>query len=311
MVAPVMDGFTPGADAGRRVRGDAENYLRTLVRAGGQEVDALDCSKGRVAVYAAIYSSHPYSLSVPSLTMPRLAVNLTASPVTGGLDGDRLRNFDSRRHSLFLTPAGAAAHWRKELPSRHLAIYFSPEVFDCADHGTPSRSAFKCLLNESVPGIGPLADQLTCELQSKDNLSIEAADSLARLILIRVARRFHSESSTACALTPKAVERLRDYVTARLSDRILVADLAKQVGLSPNHFARVFTEQIGYPPYRFVRAIRIKRAATLLSQSPLTLAHIALDCGFSSQQHLSNVFRQHMGATPSQYRASARQATPG
>jgi AraC family transcriptional regulator len=305
MAAPVTDGTDADSESGQHVRSGAETYLRTLVNAGGQEVEALRRGNGRLSVYAAIYASQPYALSVPALAVPRLALNLTAARVSGGVDGDRPRGFDARRHSLFLTPAGAAASWHKESPSRHLGIYFHPEVFDGADDGTPSRSELPCLLNESIPGIGPLVDQLVWELQSSEILNAEAADSVVRLLLIHLARRFRRASSTASALTPKAIERLRDYIVARLCERILVADLAQQVGLSPNHFAASFTKQTGRTPHRFVLAVRLERAAALLSQSSLTLAQIAHDCGFSSQQHLSNAFRQHMDTTPSRYRSRA------
>ena len=306
MAALVTDETDPGSESGQHVFSGAEVYRRTLVSAGGQVVEALRRDNGRSSVYAAIYASQPYALSVPALAVPRLAVNLTAARVSGGLDGDRPRGFDARRHSLFLTPAGAAANWHKESPSRHLGIYFHPEVFDGADDGTPSRSELPCLLNESIPGIAPLVDQLVCELRSSEVLSAEAADSVARLLLIHLARRCRRASSTASALTPKAIERLRDYVFARLGERILVADLAQQVGLSPNHFAASFAEQTGRPPHRFVLAIRVEHAAALLSQSTLPIAQIAHDCGFSSQQHLSNAFRRHLDTTPSRYRSRAR-----
>lgn len=306
MAALVTEKTDPGSEPGQHVRSGAEVYLRTLVSAGGQEVEALRLGKDRSSVYAAIYASQPYALSVPALAVPRLAVNLTAARVSGGLDGDRSRCFDARRHSLFLTPDGAAVNWRKESPSRHLGIYFHPEVFDGADDGASSRSELPCLLNESVPGIGPLVDQLVWELQSSEILNAEAADSVARLLLIRLARRFRRESSTASALTPKAIERLRDYIVTRLGERILVADLAQQVSLSPNHFAASFTEQTGQPPHRFVLAIRIEHAAALLSQSALSIAQVAHDCGFSSQQHLSNAFRRYLDTTPSRYRSAAR-----
>jgi AraC-like DNA-binding protein len=306
MFVRVTDGFAPGSESGQPVRSAAEIYLRTMVSAGGQEVEALGRSDARLSVYAAIYASKPYALSVPALAVPRLAVNLTGAQVSGGLDGDRPRRFDGRRHSLFLTPAGAAVNWHKESPSRHLGINFHPEVFDGADDGALSHFELPFLLNESMSGIGPLVDQLVWQLQSSEILHTEAADSVARLLLVHLARRFRHASSTASALTPKAIQRLRDYVIARLGERIHVADLAQQVGLSPNHFAASFTEHAGRPPHRFVHDIRIEHAAALLRRSTLTLAQIAHDCGFSSQQHLGNAFRRHMDTTPSRYRSCAR-----
>jgi AraC family transcriptional regulator len=306
MAAPVTNLSGLGSGWVQDVCSGADTYLRTLEDAGGREVEARRRSHRRTSVYAALYASQPYALSVPALAVPRLAVNLTGARVSGGIDGDRPRGFDARRHSLFLTPAGAAVNWHKESPSRHLGIYFHPEVLAGADDAAVSPSELPCLLNESIPGVGPLVDQLVWELQSPDILNVEAADSVARLLLIHLARRLHRAPSTASALTPRAIERLRDYIVAHLGDRILVADLAQQVGLSPNHFAASFAEHTGRPPHRFVLDIRIEHAAALLRQSPLTIAQIANDCGFSSQQHLSNAFRRHMDTTPSRYRSGAR-----
>jgi AraC family transcriptional regulator len=48
----------------------------------------------------------------------------------------------------------------------------------------------------------------------------------------------------------------------------------------------------------------MKRVRELLVSPTLSLTDIALECGFSSHSHLSRVFRQVLGATPSEYRRS-------
>jgi AraC family transcriptional regulator len=293
----------PESDSGQGLREGAETYERVLLGAGGGEFKALTNAAGRTSVYAALYASPAYALSVPSLRVPRLAVNLTAARVSGRIDGDRSRGFDARRHSLFLIPAGAPSVWRKESPSRHLGIYFHPNVFDGGDDDGSPLLQTPALLNANVPGVGQLADQLAGELQSPGILNIEAADSLARLLLIRLVRHLRRRSTESHALTPKTIARLRDYVLEHLSERVLVADLAKQAGLSANYFALCFTEFTGQSPHRFVLTLRLERAAQLLSRSESRLADIAHDCGFASQQHLSNAVRRHLGTTPSRYRA--------
>jgi AraC family transcriptional regulator len=50
--------------------------------------------------------------------------------------------------------------------------------------------------------------------------------------------------------------------------------------------------------------LRVDRVRELLASSTLSLTDIALECGFSSHSHLSRVFRQVLGATPSEYRRS-------
>lgn len=306
MPTAVTGAIHPRSDAGHRLRCGTETYERALAGVGGRQLKALKGTDDCTALSAAIYASPPYSLSVPPLPVPRLAVNLTPARVTGGVDGERPRSFEVRCYSLFLTPAGDPVTWCKESPSRHLGIYFHPDVFNGRGEDVPLFSAAPSLYNIAVPRIGPLVDQFTGELQCPDLLNAEAADSLARLLLIRLARHLRGRSPGSHALTSKVISRLRDYITQHLSERILVADLARQVGLSPNHFALSFTEQTGQSPHKFVLAFRVKRAAELLARSESSLAVIAHDCGFASQQHMSNAVRRYLGTTPSQLRASRR-----
>jgi AraC family transcriptional regulator len=197
-------------------------------------------------------------------------------------------------------------NWRKQSPSRHLNIYFHRNVFDGGDEGASPLASAPTLLNANIPGIGELVEQLVAELQCPSVLNAEAADSCARLLLIHVVRHVRRMSKVLRPLTPDVVARLRDFVIAHLSERILVADLARQAGLSLNHFAFSFAEQTGQTPHRFVLGLRVERAADMLARSGASLAAIAHDCGFASQQHLCNAVRGHLGTTPSRYRAQCK-----
>jgi AraC family transcriptional regulator len=298
-------GSTEGV-AASVLSGGAETYGRSLAGAGGSEVHALTPGSGRPAIHAAIYASPPYELSVPPLPVSRLAVNLTPACVHGGLEGERSRSFHARRHSTFLTPAGAPVTWCKEAPSRHLMIYFQADAFDGALSEMPELAGAPALFNATIPGLGQLVDHFTGELQAPGIFYEEAADSLARLMLVRVVRHLHGKSACAHGLTPKALERVRDYVMEHLGERILVADLAHHAGLSPNRFALSFTKQTGQSPHRFVMAKRAERAVELLTRSQLSLAAIAADCGFANQQHMSNVVMKQLGMSPNRLRLSRR-----
>jgi AraC-like DNA-binding protein len=296
----------PGSDPTSDLRQSVQTYERVLSGAGGRELEAHKQTENRPLLRAALYASPPYALNVPPLPVPRLAVNLTPAKVSGGIDNDRVRSFDARRHSLFLTPADAPASWSKESPSRHIGIYFNADLFDSGDEGASPIAQTSALLNVTVPGLGPLADQLAGELKGKTLLNAEAVDSLARLLLIHLARHLQGESVASRPLTPQALDRLREYIVEHLSGRILVADLARQVNLSANYFARSFAEQTGQSPHRFVLALRLDRAVQLLDRSKLSLVEIAHACGFASQQHLNNAMQRHLGTTPGRYRAGAR-----
>jgi AraC family transcriptional regulator len=97
----------------------------------------------------------------------------------------------------------------------------------------------------------------------------------------------------------RVIERMR-YLDIELSLQVL----AKESGYSRVHFVRMFRAATGYTPHNYLLKLRLDRARELLASPALPLTDIALECGFSSHSHLSRVFRQVLGATPSEYRRS-------
>jgi AraC family transcriptional regulator len=288
------------------VRDGADVYEHVLVSAGGAEQRTLMRGGDHAAVCAAIYQSPAYDLFVPALPVSRLSVNLTRACVSGCLDGEKRRSFEAERYSLFLAPSGASASWRKDSPSRHLTIYFHADALHPSDEDACAFPLAQPVFNASLPGTRQLVDQLAAELDHPNILSAEAADSLARLLLVSLARHLGRSAMATCPIASDVLARLRDYVMAHLSERILVADLALHAGLAPNRFAVSYREQTGRSPHQFVLALRLEHAAQLLRHSSLRVADVAYACGFANQQHLTNTMRRHLGTTPSRYRALRR-----
>ena len=97
----------------------------------------------------------------------------------------------------------------------------------------------------------------------------------------------------------RVIERMRN-----LDTELSLQVLAKESGYSRVHFSRMFRAATGYAPHNYLLKLRVDRVRELLLSSTLSLTEIALECGFSSHSHLSRVFRQVLGATPSEYRRS-------
>lgn len=277
-------------------------YSTVLQGAGGEQVQALMRQGGDRKVCAALYAAPPYDLRVPGMDVARLSLNLTPSSVTGGIDGDRARSFDAHRYSLFLAPAGAEMRWRKEAPSRHLTIYFRPDLFAGSEAPPAPLARSQALHNLMVPGLRPLADQLVDELRQGGPHDTDAADCLARLLLIQVSRHLGKAREERDGMDTTSIARLKDYVMAHLGERILVADLASQLGMPIDRFAWAFKARTGKSPHQFVVALRLQQAGHMLRASRLPIADVAHACGFASQQHLTNSLRRHAGVTPARLR---------
>lgn len=100
-------------------------------------------------------------------------------------------------------------------------------------------------------------------------------------------------------------QRLRaiDYIHANLEKDVKLADIAGLLGMSQYYFCRLFRQSMGISPYQYVIQKRVERSKKMLRQpQKLSIAAIALECGFSSQSSLCKHFRNLTGITPNAYR---------
>lgn len=77
-----------------------------------------------------------------------------------------------------------------------------------------------------------------------------------------------------------------------------VDDLARRVGMAPNHFITRFRMFAGLPPRQYQLACRMATARELLTQTALPVTEIAQRLGFCTSQHFANLFKRHTGITP-------------
>jgi transcriptional regulator GlxA family with amidase domain len=93
-----------------------------------------------------------------------------------------------------------------------------------------------------------------------------------------------------------------------------IPTLAKAAAMSTRHFTRVFTEEVGESPGRFVERVRTEAARRDLETSHDTLDVIARRCGFGTAETLRRVFQRRMNVAPDSYRRRfrvvARERTP-
>lgn len=135
--------------------------------------------------------------------------------------------------------------------------------------------------------------------------AVDDEDACSRLIVEGLACEligWAGHSLQTDSYLPPWLRQARDLVHDRFNETLRHDDIAEIVGVHPVHLARQFKRHFGFTIGEYLRRVRVEFITRHLS-TKRTLAELALQAGFSDQSHLSRVFKQVTGRTPSQARA--------
>lgn len=112
------------------------------------------------------------------------------------------------------------------------------------------------------------------------------------------------------SLDEKFITKVLAIIEEHMDDETFsVDDLSREGGYSNMHFYRKIKALSGQTPSHFLRTIRLKRAAELLSKDSDNVTQIAYSVGFSSVSYFTKSFKAQFGVTPGQFAASNRSTT--
>ena len=92
---------------------------------------------------------------------------------------------------------------------------------------------------------------------------------------------------------------MRDDVRGELS----LGAFAQSVNLSVWRLCHIFKSDVGMPPIRFLRQLRMERAKELLESSFLSVKEIAFQVGLNDESHFVRDFKATYGYSPALYRS--------
>jgi AraC-like DNA-binding protein len=221
----------------------------------------------------------------------------------------------AKRHDAF--GAQGSIHL-VDLENDHVAYLDTP--FDCV-HFYLSRSAIdaiameynvsrvttlKCPRGTIDATISCLGNLLLTALEPDGNHCKLFRDSVLSALAAHLARAYGGvqmlHHSLRGRLAPWQVKRATELLMANIEGDISLAALAAECQLSASHFARAFKMSTGKAPHRWLIEQRMGRSKVLLSHREMSLAEIALQCGFSEQATFSRTFKREVGTSPGVWR---------
>lgn len=213
----------------------------------------------------------------------------------------------SQPGSALITPAGVSVEHRVRKPNEILLIACSNGSLSrlLGEHDIQSTDVFEPLVRGSFiqdVALRAYIQNLWKEAERESPASGLLIDALwlsivARLLLIAQ----EPLKTKSYGLTHRQIAQVNAYIDENLGSAINTNDLAELTKLPLGQFSRDFKEATGCSPYQHVLSKRLERAQQELARGEKSLSIIALECGFSSQSHMTDVFRDKVGCTPGRF----------
>ncbi len=138
------------------------------------------------------------------------------------------------------------------------------------------------------------------------DLGTEVAQTVARWLVVFLRRPGGQSQFSAPAWTSLAtdgpIRRAQERIQHDPGADHRIPLLAAEVGVSPRHLTRLFRDEVGMTPARYVEQIRVEAARHHLESSATGLETIARICGFGTAETLRRSFHRRVGVSPNDYR---------
>ncbi len=257
------------------------------------------------------FQAEPDTMPEEVFSEHHILLNLQEEPhrVQNTRDGT-LRDFTFQKDEIIVTPAGMRSGWRWFGKSDVVVITLDPrkvERFAQIELGMLlDPQQFRDLPQFLDPDLCAAGVMLRDALAADDIPSAVMFEAMSRVLLVKLLQRYGKhrpeEIALASRFTSAHYHRVLAFIRKRVDQTITVDELAREAGMSPSHFSRVFKQTLGTTPMQFVLAYRIEQSVKMMEDQTRPLGAIALACGFSDQAHFARSFKQVTGQTPRHFR---------
>ncbi len=99
-------------------------------------------------------------------------------------------------------------------------------------------------------------------------------------------------------VTNSVVQKAVSLMEAAIEDPVPLGELTRRTGVSQRQLERLSKRYLGATPAQYYVQLRLERARRMLRQTDLSVAEVAIACGFVSLSHFAKVYRRHYGLSP-------------
>jgi AraC-like DNA-binding protein len=132
--------------------------------------------------------------------------------------------------------------------------------------------------------------------------AVDILSSLMDIYSVMIRAGCYSNTSNSDPYREEFVTRVSGYIESNLFSDLTTSSAASFCKYSDEHFCRIFKTTFGRTFRDYVTECKIAAAKEKIDAGGVTsVAALAEECGFGSNNHFTNMFRRYVGASPSEY----------
>jgi AraC family transcriptional regulator len=215
-----------------------------------------------------------------------------------------------RTGELHLTPAEHSEKRMSDTSGQFISLAIPVDHLEklgglaCSDFDVLHEGSFRCA------HVSVLTDQLWRSLDDDHTPCHLLSEGLYQAIIGQLSVLSAQQSPQTVAkdnlIPPGLMHEIDTRIAEMRPDKLSLQEFANLAAMSIPTFTRKFKVTTGQSVHQYVLEKRLTRAKQMLVMPNLSVAQIAYACGFSSQSHMTSLFRNKLGVTPAAYRESFR-----
>ncbi|MBO3680324.1 GlxA family transcriptional regulator [Streptomyces sp. NEAU-YJ-81] len=190
----------------------------------------------------------------------------------------------------------AATHWRhaRQLALRFPTVHVKPDAIFVQDGRMMTSAGVSAGIDLSLALV-------------EEHWGAEVARAVAKDMVVFMQRPGGQSQFSVRARAPhtrqEMLRRVLDAVSEDPGANHTLSAMARRAGVSPRHVTRLFCDEVGTTPARYVEQIRLEAAQAMLETGDDPMAVIARRTGFGSPESLRRAFVRNLKVTPGAFRA--------
>src|SRR5262245_9818359 len=182
-----------------------------------------------------------------------------------------------------------------------LSVRLSPALAD-----TISQRGWGLGRLPPLPEMMVLGELAQASVNQRKNVALDEASLLLANRFAEITGQTPRKRGTASARDRRRAVEAALYIDSHAGEPIDLDLLARNAGLSPFHFLRLFACVIGVTPHQYLIRARLRHAARLLAEEERPVTNVAFDSGFGDLSNFVRTFHRAAGVSPMKFRQAAK-----